>query len=388
MCVNGKRTLLFAIYFAVWMMFSTIDVKVKTDLGWNDMQFNILMATTNVFRGSLNRIFLRVWTDQNGGRLLVFILQILATSTVAFLIITATIYPMFLFVVLGIFGIKNVEVVATSFGVPVLLVVMGNEWERVAQEVYAVTVSITTILFYIFTENGPAFLQGGKNKELEHVSFIKQLELLKKTQGRGFSLFYFFVLGTFIGLVLWLSRDNVGANGLKFKTAGMLIACYAMPGRVFCALSGWISDKVDVRILIVMYWIFLACVWFAFVISSPLVNLVNCKVARIGGQIDFNLTTPLCLFVSLTMFLVFYGKVAVYKRIPIYYPNHIGSISAIVDFFGGALGSFLLPLKFQSVMNNLIRLWSSWFVLIAILLDDCKTDVMKFLTQQQKGYKK
>jgi NNP family nitrate/nitrite transporter-like MFS transporter len=58
--------------------FSILGVKIKQDLGLNDTQFGILVATP-ILTGSLSRIFLGVWTDQFGGRIVYFILM-LATS--------------------------------------------------------------------------------------------------------------------------------------------------------------------------------------------------------------------------------------------------------------------------------------------------------------------
>ncbi len=61
-------TLAFTVCFAVWTIFSILGVKIKQDLGLNDTQFGILVATP-ILTGSLSRIFLGVWTDQFGGRI-------------------------------------------------------------------------------------------------------------------------------------------------------------------------------------------------------------------------------------------------------------------------------------------------------------------------------
>ena len=64
-------TLSFTVCFAVWTIFSIIGLQVKTDLGLNDTQFGILVATP-ILTGSLSRIFLGIWTDQYGGRVVYY----------------------------------------------------------------------------------------------------------------------------------------------------------------------------------------------------------------------------------------------------------------------------------------------------------------------------
>lgn len=382
-------TLAFTVCFAVWTMFSIIGIKIKADLGLNDTQFGILVATP-ILTGSLSRIFLGVWADQYGGRL-VFTLQMLATSVAAFLLTTVSTYPMFLVAALGvglaggsfavgvqyvstwypkektgtalgIFGAGNVGAAVTNFGAPMLLVAMGNEWQGVAQ-VYAIVVGITAVLFFIFTKNDPA-LQARKEKGVESVPFIKQLEPLKNVQVWRFSLYYFFVFGAFVALALWLPRYYVGAYGLELGTAGMLAACYALPGSIFRALGGWMSDKFGARTI--MYWTFIACVICTFIMSYPPTDYT---VAGIKGPMEFNLTIPLWLFVSLTVVLGFFmslGKAAVFKHIPVYYPDHVGSVGGIVGLVGG-LGGFFLPVTF-GIMNDLIGVWTSCFMLLSILI--------------------
>ena len=56
------------------------------------------------------------------------------------------------------------------------------------------------------------------------------------------------------------------------------------------------------------------------------------------------------------------GKAAVYKHIPIYYPEHVGAVGGIVGLIGG-LGGFILPISF-GVMNDVIGVWTSCFMLL------------------------
>ncbi len=385
----STSTLAFTICFAVWTIFSIIGLKIKDELGLTDTQFGILVATP-VLTGSLSRIFLGVWTDQFGGRL-IFTIQMLATSVATFLLTFATTYPVFLLAALGvglaggsfavgvayvsswygkesqgtalgIFGAGNVGAAVTNFGAPMLLIYFGGHWQSVAQT-YAIVVGITAIIFFLVTKNDPA-LQDRKATGKQSVPFIKQLEPLKNLQVWRFSLYYFFVFGAFVALALWLPRFYMGAYGVGLGTAGMLAAMYALPGSIFRALGGWLSDKYGARR--VMYWTFIASVLCTFIMSYPSTDYT---VLGIEGPVVFNITIPLWFFVTLTVILGFFmslGKAAVYKHIPVYYPNHVGSVGGIVGLVGG-LGGFFLPVTF-GIMNDVIGVWTSCFMLLTLLI--------------------
>jgi len=382
-------TLAFTVCFAVWTIFSIIGIKIKNDLGLNDTQFGILVATP-ILTGSLSRLFLGIWSDQYGGRL-VFTLQMLTTAFAAYLLTKVSTYPMFIVAALGlglaggsfsvgityvskwyskerqgtalgIFGMGNVGAAITNFGAPFLLIAMDGQWQGVAQ-VYAIILAITAVVFYLFTKNDPAS-EERKRKGIRHESFKKQMEPLKDIQVWRFSLYYFFVFGAFVALALWLPRYYVGAYGLELKTAGMLAACYALPGSVFRALGGWLSDVIGARK--VMYWTFIASIFCTAIMSYPATDYT---VAGINGPIHFNITIPLEIFVLLTVVLGFFmslGKAAVYKHIPVYYPNHVGSVGGVVGLIGG-LGGFVLPITF-GIMNDVIGVWTSCFMLLTLLV--------------------
>lgn len=383
-----NSTLAFTVCFAVWTIFSIIGIRIKQELGLSDTQFGILVATP-ILTGSLSRIFLGIWSDQYGGRL-IYTIQMLITAVAAYMLTMVSTYGMFLVAALGvglagggfsvgityvskwypkerqgtalgIFGMGNVGAAITNFGAPFLLIAMGGEWQGVAQ-VYAVIMGITAILFYIFSQNDPALMER-REKGIKHASFREQLDPLKHLQVWRFSLYYFFVFGAFVALALWLPRYYVGAYGLELKTAGILAACYALPGSIFRALGGWLSDRVGARR--VMYWTFFASIVCTFILSYPATNYV---VSGIQGPIAFTIAIPLWLFVMTTIVLGFFmslGKAAVYKHIPVYYPDNVGSVGGIVGLIGG-LGGFVLPITF-GVMNDLISVWTSCFMLLTVI---------------------
>ncbi len=385
--ILGMSTFAFTVCFAVWTIFSIIGLKIKQNLGLNDTEFGILVATP-VLTGSLSRIFLGIWTDQYGGRL-VYTLLMLATAVAVWLLATVETYPMFLIAALGvglaggsfavgiayvsrwyererqgtalgIFGMGNVGAAVTNFGAPFLVVAFG--WQETAQ-IYAVILLITAAIFWLFTEDDPATAERKRKGERPAPAWM-QLTPLKKLQVWRFSLYYFFVFGGFVALALWLPRFYVGAYHLDIKTAGMLAAAYALPASVFRALGGWLSDRFGARR--VMYWTFITSVAITFVLSYPATDYV---VHGIEGPIRFTIAWPLWFVAMLTVALGFFmslGKAAVYKHIPVYYPEHVGSVGGLVGMIGG-LGGFVLPIAF-GVMNDLTGVWTSCFMLLFALV--------------------
>jgi len=379
----SASTLAFTVCFAVWTIFSIIGLRIKAELGLSDTQFGILVATP-ILTGSLSRIFLGIWTDQYGGRR-VFSFLMMITSVAVWMLASVETYFMFLIAALGvglaggsfavgiayvsrwyekerqgtalgIFGMGNVGAAVTNFAAPYLVIAVG--WEQAAQ-VYAVVLFVTSCLFFLFTKEDPATAKRRQSGE-KAASAWMQLEPLKNLQVWRFSLYYFFVFGAFVALALWLPRYAQGVYGLGLKEAGLIAASYALPGSIFRALGGWLSDKYGART--VMYWTFLASAVICFLLSYPSTQYV---VDGITGPIAFTIAVPLWLFVTLVVGLGFFmslGKAAVYKHIPVYYPGNVGSVGGLVGMIGG-LGGFILPITF-GVMNDVIGVWTSCFMLL------------------------
>ena len=376
-------TFAFTICFAVWTVFSIIGVTIKQELGLSDTQFGILVATP-VLTGSVSRIFLGVWTEQFGGRI-VFPLQMLVTAVAVWLLTTVETYPLFLlaalglglaggsFIVgvayvsrwfaeknqgfaLGIFGVGNVGAAVTNFAAPFLVVAMG--WESTAR-VYAAVLALTAILFYVLSRTDPVQRQR-RDHGAAPVSAAEQLTPLRNLQVWRFATYYFFVFGAFVALASFLPRYYVGAYELALTTAGVLAGLYSLPGSVFRALGGWMSDRFGARF--VMYVTFIVSLACLFVISYPNTTYT---VDGITGPIVFTIGISLEIFVAVTIVLGFVmslGKAAVYKHIPVYYPHHVGAVGGLVGMIGG-LGGFLLPIAF-GILLDATGVWTVPFMLL------------------------
>jgi len=383
----GMSTLAFTVCFAVWTIFSIIGVKIKQDLGLSDTEFGLLVGTP-ILTGSLSRIFLGIWTDQYGGRIVYFLTMVFAAAA-TFLLSFATTYELMLVAALGvglaggsfavgiayvskwyppdtqgtalgIFGAGNVGAAVTKFIAPFVLVAFG--WEMVAQA-WAAALVVMAVVFWFTTDDDPEHASR-KQKGEKARSALPQLDPLKYQQVWRFAIYYFFVFGAFVALALWLPRYLVGVYGLDIKTAGILAAFYSVPASIFRAYGGHLSDKYGARTI--MYWTFGVSAVCCFLLSYPDTDYV---VRGIKGPIGFTIKMNLVPFVVLVFVLGFFmslGKAAVYKHIPVYYPDHVGSVGGLVGMIGG-LGGFVLPIAF-GLMNDLTGVWTSCFMLLFILV--------------------
>ncbi len=389
----GLSTLAFTVCFAVWTIFSIIGVQIKQDLGLSETQFGLLVATP-VLTGSISRIFLGVWTDQLGGRVMMP-LQMLITSVAVWLLATVTTYPMFLlaalglglaggsFIIgiayvsrwfkpehqgtaLGIFGAGNVGAAVTNFGAPFLLLAVG--WQDTAR-IYAVVLAVMAVAFYVFAKPDPV-IREQKKTGAKPVPAAMQLEPLRDIRVWRFATYYFFVFGAFVAFASFLPRYYVGAYGTTLAMAGIFAGLYSLPGSIFRALGGWMSDIWGARF--VMYFTFITSLVVLFVMSYPQTSYVVEGIPGADGApnlIKFSFGIPLWGFVSLSIVLGFVmslGKAAVYKHIPVYYPGHVGSVGGLVGMIGG-LGGFVLPIAF-GILLDVFQVWSMVFMLMFVIV--------------------
>jgi NNP family nitrate/nitrite transporter-like MFS transporter len=371
----------------VWTVFSIIGVKIKQDLGLSEAHFGLLVGTP-ILTGSLVRVFLGVWTEQYGGRL-VNLLVMLSAAAATFLLSYAQTYPQFLLAALGvgmaggsfavgvayvskffpkerqgsalgIFGAGNVGAAVTKFAAPFVMLALG--WQSVAQ-IWAGVLALLAVIFFLTTRDEPDLLSRRRTGAKPQATGA-QLAPLRKLQVWRFALYYFFVFGGFVALALWLPHYLVAVYHLDIVAAGMLAAAYSIPGSLFRVFGGWLSDKIGARK--VMYLTFGISVICAFLLSYPATSYV---VDGVRGPIAFRLATGLVPFVILLFALGFamsLGKAAVYKHIPVYYPDHVGSVGGLVGMVGG-LGGFIMPIAFGA-LNDITGVWTSCFMLLFVLV--------------------
>jgi MFS transporter, NNP family, nitrate/nitrite transporter len=380
-------TLAFTVCFAVWTIFSIIGIRIKDELGLSETEFGLLVGTP-ILTGSLSRIFLGIWTDRYGGRL-VFTLTMLATSVATVLLAFAHTYPQVLLAALGvglaggsfavgvayvarffpkarqgtalgIFGVGNVGAAVTKFAAPFVLMAWG--WQAVALS-WAAVLAVMAVVFWLTTFDDPVLIERRKTGAAPK-PLLLELSALRDMRVWRFAFYYFFVFGAFVALALWLPRYLIGVYGFNIATAGMIGALYSIPASIFRAYGGVLSDRVGART--VMYWSLGVSAVATLVLSLPPTTYV---VRGIKGDIASHLELGVAGFIVAAFVLGFFmslGKAAVFKHIAMYYPNNVGAVGGLVGMIGG-LGGFVLPIAFGA-LNDLTGLWSSCFMLLFVVV--------------------
>lgn len=380
-------TIAFTACFAVWTIFSIIGVAIKAELGLNDTQFGLLVATP-ILTGSVTRLFLGVWTEKYGGRL-VFSSQMILTALATWALTLADSYIMYLiaalgiglaggsFIIgvayvsrwydaghqgtaLGIFGAGNVGAAVTKFVAPFVMVAYG--WHGVAY-VWAAGLAIIGVLFFLLAKDDPELVERRKTGA-KAPSLAQQFAPLKNLQVWRFSLYYFFVFGAFVALALWMPHYLIDVYGIDVRFAGMAAASFSLSASLFRAYGGVLSDKFGARS--VMYWTFGFSMLFLFMLSYPPTDYI---IQGKDGPIAFSTQMGLWPFIVTLFALGFFmslGKAAVFKHIPVYYPKHVGAVGGLVGMIGG-LGGFVLPIAFGALLD-LTGIYTSCFALLFVLV--------------------
>ncbi len=399
-------TIAFTVCFAVWTIFSIIGVKIKAELGLTETQFGLLIGMP-ILTGSLVRILLGIWTDRLGGRL-VYTATMLAAALATFLLAFATTYTQMLIAALGvglaggsfavgvayvsrfypagrqgtalgIFGVGNVGAAVTKFLAPFVLLAGG--WQSVAL-VWAAALAIAAAIFWFTTEDDPVIRQRRISGAGQARSFVAEFEPLKDIRVWRFALYYFFVFGGFVALALWLPRYLIGVYGFDLATAGMIGAAYSIPASVFRAYGGVLSDKIGART--VLYWTFTVSAVCCAVLALPAADYT---VRGINGPIAFRFEIGWMAFIVVAFVLGFFmavGKAAVYKHIPVYYPDKVGAVGGLVGMIGG-LGGFVLPIVF-GVLNDFTGIWSSCFMLLLVIAAACLAWMHVAILRQEQAH--
>ncbi len=371
-------TLAFTVCFMIWMMFAVIGIPIKNDLGLNETQFGILVATP-VLTGSLIRLPLGMWTDKFGGRIVFFVLM-LSTVIPIWMISRATTFVEFLVtglfvgvaggsftvgiaycarwfpkhqqgLAMGIFGVGNTGAAVTKLVAPAIVVAWG--WAMVPQ-VYAVLMLAGAVLFWFFTYTDH------NHKVGKSVTVREQLAALKDPKVWRYSQYYSIVFGGYVALSLWMVKYYITEYGFDIKVAALFAAAFSIPGGVLRAIGGWFSDKYGAHTVTWwVLWISLVCLFF---LSYPQTDFT---IHTVTGPVTFHIGLNAIVFTAIlfTMGVAFaIGKASVFKYISDDYPHNIGVISGIVGLAGG-LGGFIMPIMFGALVD-LTGIRSSSFMLM------------------------
>ncbi len=384
--VLTMNTVAFTVNFMVWTMFSIIGIKIKGELGLNETEFGLLVATP-ILTGSLVRLPLGLLTDRFGGRIVYFI-QMLLVAIATYGLHFADQYWQYLAVglcvglaggsfaigiaytsawfskdqqgtALGIFGAGNAGAAVTNLVAPLIVVALG--W-RAVPEIYSVVMIVMAIVFWFFTYPDPLLEERRQTGNLP--TLADQFVPLRDIRVWRFGLAYYFFFGGFVALALWLPKYYMQEYDLDLMAAAYIALAFTLPSGVFRALGGWFSDKWGGDT--VAWWAFWVCIVCLFFLSYPSTTYA---VHGIEGDFTFDLAVSVTFFT----FLIFIigmaqgiGSASVYRSLADGYPTNMGAVGGLVGVIGG-LGGFSLPIMF-GIAADATNVRSSTFMLMYVIL--------------------
>jgi len=389
----------FTVMFAVWVVFAIIGIAIRKELSLSETEFAMLVALP-ILTGSLLRLPVGMATDWYGGRPI--FTALLATTAVPLLLLcVATQYWQYLVLglfigmagtsfavgiaytsawfpqrlqgtALGIFGAGNTGASLTKLFAPALMTVVPagglglipGGW-RFVPFVYAIAVLLTAGIYWTFT-----FTDHSHHKQDSVKQLLSPLQHMRVWR---FSLYYFLVFGGYVALSLWLPKYYIDVFGLPLKDAALLAAIFVFPSGIIRAPGGWLSDRYGART--VMYWVLSVCVVTSFLLMFPDVELgflvpAKYAVAGPGPRLSLRMTPAIFTVIVFVLGIAMgIGKAAVFKHIPHYFPDKVGSVGGLVGVIGG-LGGFIMPILFWA-MTQATHLPTTTFAFLFVLSVTC-----------------
>ncbi|HLS03538.1 MAG TPA: MFS transporter [Actinomycetales bacterium] len=395
--VMTMSTIAFTLLFAVWLMFGILGVPIQKELDLSDVQLSWLSAFA-VLNGSLWRLPAGILTDRIGGRTLT-IAMLFACAIPTYFVAKAHSYGLLLLLAflvgfagnlfsvgtawnaawfardrqglaLGVFGAGNVGASVTKFiGPPLIIATAGSTYFlgieggwRLVPVIYAALLIIVGIATWMIVPRVDRAV--GKARAIKDM-----LAPLRSMRVWRFSIYYVAVFGAYVALSAWLPKYYVDNFDVSLTVAGLLTAIFIFPASLLRPVGGWLSDRYGARR--VMYWTFAAMLFSSGILMMPnghiTINHVDgTQTEHLAYAMNIAWFTALVFVLGCAMGL---GKAAVFKHIPEYFPDNVGSVGGLVGMLGG-LGGFFLPPLFAYTKD-----WSgfptSTFFVIFILTAVC-----------------
>jgi NNP family nitrate/nitrite transporter-like MFS transporter len=162
----------------------------------------------------------------------------------------------------------------------------------------------------------------------------------------GLVLFYFLAFGGFVAMYLYLPKLLTSVHDLSKTDAGARAAGFALLAVIGRPLGGIVADRVGAeRVLFVCF-------------ASVLVLALGLA----AGYESMVALTICCLTMALALGL---GTGAVFKLVPVWFPDRVGAVTGVVGAAGG-LGGFFPPLV-MGVVKSATGGYALGFVLMALV---------------------
>jgi NNP family nitrate/nitrite transporter-like MFS transporter len=354
----------FLVCFSVFGSISAMMPILKQRLGLEPMQVSIALAVP-VLLGSLGRIPLGMLADRYGGRL-VFSLVMLGSVVPAVLMGWVDSYPQLLAcglflglalasfsvgvgavsrwyppsrqgAALGVYGAGNIGQSLAAFGSPVLATAFGYAWGFWA---FALLTIAWLAAYTLLARDAPGPAAGRKLSDF--------LRPLGDSRGWVLSLYYFLTFGGFVAMAIYLPTFLTEMFNLTPADAGRRTAGFVVLATLARPLGGWLADRFGGRRILAV--VFPTTTVMAFLLAFPMMGAFTVGALGMAAAIGL-------------------GNGAVFKLVPEYFPESVGSVTGLVGAAGG-LGGFFPPLVLGAIRQTTGSF--AWgFVLLGLFSAGC-----------------
>ncbi|MBI3651468.1 MAG: NarK/NasA family nitrate transporter [Acidobacteria bacterium] len=354
----------FAVCFAVFGSVSAMMPIMRKSLGLSPIQVSIAVAIP-VLLGSLGRIPLGMLTDKYGGRLIFSIVMAfavvpavlmgwvgsywqlllcgffigiaLASFSVGVGFSSAWYPPAKQGLALGVYGAGNVGQSMAAFGSPLLAASLGFKW---GFWTFAIILLVWLVLFMTLARNAP--------RQVPAKSIKDMLAPLRESKSWVLSLYYFLTFGGFVAMSIYLPTFLTEMFKLTPQDAGLRTAGFVLLATAMRPVGGMLADKIGG--LTILKWVFPITAMMAIFMACPLMSTFTIGALGMAAAIGL-------------------GNGAVFKLVPEYFPNAVGSVTGLVGAAGG-LGGFFPPLVVGSV-KQMTGAFTLGFVFLAMFAVIC-----------------
>ena len=349
----------FAFCFAVFGTMSAMMPILSRQMHLTAVQKSIAVAVP-VLLGSLGRIPLGMLTDRFGGRS-VFSVVMLLSITPAFLMGGVHDYTHLiacgLFIgialasfsvgvgfvsgwyspeqqgfALGVYGAGNIGQSLAAFGSPLIAAAYGLKW---GFWLFGFLLTVWLAIFLLLARNAP---RRGAAK-----SFREIVRPLNDGRSWVLSLFYFLTFGGFVAMAVYLPIFLTEMFKLTPQDAGLRTAGFVVLTTAMRPVGGILADKIGGRTI--LKFVFPATSGMALFLACPM--MVTFAIGALGMAAAIGL-----------------GNGAVFKLVPEYFPDSVGSVTGLVGAAGG-MGGFFPPLLL-GVIKQHTGAFTGGFVLLSI----------------------
>jgi NNP family nitrate/nitrite transporter-like MFS transporter len=381
-------TIAFAANFSVWILYAVIGLELQQSLQLSATQLGFVFASP-MLTGALARIPLGILADRYNPKH-IFTLQMLAVVPALLLLPYMHSLSHFLWLglwigisggsfaigiryicdwftrnsqgtAMGIFGAGNAGAVITLALAPVLIDHWG--WASLGPS-YAVELLVVALMFAWLAPSNQSTDKA--SRKLKPSSSLKDLA---QPQIWRFGLYYYFVFGSFLALIMWLPQYYVNAYQLNNKQAMAYTLFFVATSSIVRALGGWFADRYGGRAVNwTVFWVCLVCLFF---LSYPPTTMT---IHGVDKDVHLSIEINLWIFTGLIFIIGIaqgFGRASVYKTIHDYYPNQMGSVGGFVAAIG-ALGGCTLPIAF-GLVEDAVGIHSAVFMLLYGVLALCMT---------------